>query len=122
MDTGLPDVCPGTIFQASLGNIMDELYGKMTVVYCLLGINTTEKEAIFSSDGHERLSRNLLHVGISLLGADPAWFDLDVVDVLVFCHSNKMPKANLDRGRVYFGSAFWRIQSTVSGFCGFGLW
>lgn len=66
------------------------------------------------------IRRNLFHVGISLLGTDPAWLALDMVDVLVFCHSNKMPEANLDRERVYFGSAFWRFQSTVNWFCGFG--
>lgn len=100
--------------------ISHQLYGKMAVVCCMLGINTTEKETMFLSDGHERLRRNLFHVGISLLGTDPAWLALDVVDVLVFCHSNKMPEANLDRERVYFGSAFWRFQSTVNWFCGFG--
>lgn len=45
---------------------------KKDVAQCMLGINTTEKEAMFLSDGHERLRRNLLHVGISLLGTDPA--------------------------------------------------
>lgn len=66
----------------------------------MLGINTTEEGAMFLSDGHERLGRNSLHEGISLLGTDRDCFDLGMVDVLVFCHHNKMPEANLLQERL----------------------